>query len=139
MIGLGQDRQGETGEAQRNLIRAIDIDPDAQQARYALLRSWFSRLAREPDGLPVRIRNEFALMKGTSAVVTRAWLAASSGNYDELASLDPLLADVLPTDMWYLDTVELRADWRIRITTPGQQPKTAREATRLKGLPAFQR
>lgn len=131
MIGLGQDRQGETGEAQRNLLRAIDINPDAQQARYALLRSWFSRLAREPGGLPKRIRDEFAAMQGSSAVVTRAWLAAAAGNYDELASLDSLLAEVLPTDMWYLDSVKLRADWRIKVTTPGQQPKMAREATRL--------
>ncbi len=27
MIGLGQDRQGEMGESQRNLLRAIDINP----------------------------------------------------------------------------------------------------------------
>jgi predicted membrane-bound spermidine synthase len=131
MIGQGQYRQGETEEAQRNLIRAIDLNPDAQQARYTLLRPWFSRLAREPAGLPKRIRDEFAKMKGSSAVVTGAWLAAGAGNYNELAIVDPLLAEVLPTDMWYLDAVKLRADWRIKVTNPDQQPKLAREATRL--------
>jgi hypothetical protein len=131
MIGLGQERQGETGEAQRNLLRAIDLDPDAHQARYALLRSWFIRLARDPGGLPMRIREEFAAMQGSSAVVTRAWIAAAAGDYNEIASLDPQLAEVLPTDMWYLDSVKLRADWRIKVTTPGQQPQMARDATRL--------
>ena len=131
MIGLGQERQGESGEAQRNLMRAIDLDPDAQQARYALLRSWFSRLARDPGGLPNRIRDEFAAMQGSSAVVTRAWIAAAAGDYNEIASLDPQLAEVLPTDMWYRDSVKLRADWRVKVTTPGQQPQMAREATRL--------
>ena len=131
MIGMGQDRQGETGEAQRNLLRAIDLDPNAQQARYALLRSWFSRLARDPEGLPQRIRSEFSLLSGTSAVVTRAWVAAAAGEYQELARLDPMLSEVLTTDMWYLDAVKLRADWRIKVSSPGAQPKMAREATRL--------
>jgi hypothetical protein len=131
MIGQGQYLQGETEEAQRNLIRAIDLDPGAQQARYVLLRPWFSRLARDPAGLPGRIREEFGKMQGTSAVVTGAWLAAGAGNYDQVAIVDPSLAEVSPTDMWYLDAVKLRADWRIKVTTPGQQPKLAREATRL--------
>lgn len=131
MIGLGQERQGEADEARRNLMRAIDIDPDAQQARYALLRPWFSSMVRDPDSLPERLANEFAATKGSSAVVVRAWIAAARGNYQELSSLDPLLAEVLPTDMWYLDTVKLRSDWRIKVTNPDLQPKMAREATRL--------
>lgn len=131
MIGLGQERQGETDEAQRNLIRAIDVDPEAQQARYALLRPWFSQIVRDPDSLPQRLRDELAATKGSSAAVIRAWVAAATGNYHELWSLDPLLAEVLPTDIWYLDSVKLRADWRIKVSNPDQQPKMAREATRL--------
>lgn len=131
MIGLGQNRQGDTRESQRNLLKAIELDPQAQQARYALLRTWFSRLAREPDGLPARIKNEFAAMDGSAAVATQAWLAAAAGDYKLLASLDSQLAEVKTTDIWYLDTVKLRADWRIKATGPDQQPKMAREATQL--------
>ena len=131
MIGLGQERQGESTESQRNLLRAISASPDAQQARYALLRSWFPRIARDPDDLPQRIKEELQALSGTSAVVLHGWLAASKGDLQELTRLDPALASVLPTDLWYLDTVKLRADWRIKVKTPEYQPQFAREATRL--------
>jgi len=62
MIGLGQERQGETAESQRNLIRAMSADPEDQQARYALLRQWFTRIAKEDD-LPELIRKELAAAK----------------------------------------------------------------------------
>ncbi len=131
MIGLGQERQGESDEAQRNLIRAIDIEPEAQQARYALLRPWFSQYVRDPDSLPQRLKDEFAAAKGSSAAVIRAWVAAATGNYNQLYSLDSQLADALPTDLWYLDSVKLRADWRIKVSNPDRQPGMARDATRL--------
>ena len=45
--------------------------------------------------------------------------------------LDPELAGTRPTDQWYIESVKLRADWRIKVTTPGYQPMLAREARRL--------
>ena len=131
IIGLGQEREGESTESQRNLLRAISASPDAQQARYALLRSWFPRIARDADDLPQRIKEELQAVRGTSAAVIRGWLAASRGDLQELAGLDPALASVSPTDLWYLDSVKLRADWRINMAAPEYQPQSAREATRL--------
>ena len=131
MIGLGQLGQGETAEAQRNLLQAIELEPDPSQARYALLRQYLSRYAREPEGLPERIRQEFASMTGTSASVAAAWAAAANNNYSEVQRLDPDLARVSPTDLWYLDTVKLRSDLRIKGVPADQQPGMAREATRL--------
>ena len=131
MIGLGQQRQGETGESQRNMLRAIELESDAEQARYALLRQWFPRYAREPEGLPERIRAEFAALSGAPAAIAAAWVAASNGNYDELQRLDAELAKVDPTDIWYLDVVKLRSDLRIKGQTADRQPEMARQATRL--------
>lgn len=131
MIGLGQLRQGETGEAQRNMLRAIELEPAAEQARYALLRQWFSRYAREPEGLPERIRNEFEAMQGTPKAIANAWTAASSGDYEELQRLDAELANVSTTDIWYLDAVKLRSDLRIKGQPESMQPDMARQATRL--------
>lgn len=128
MIGLGQERQGETSESQRNLLRAIDANPSDQQARYALLRSWFPRIVKEDD-LPQRIKSEMAAVSGTPAVVMRAWIAASQSNMQEVQNLDSELAEVKSTDLWYLDAVKLRADWRIK--DKDHQPQYAREATRL--------
>ena len=131
IIGLGQERLGESTESQRNLLRAISANPDPQQARYALLRSWFPRIAQDPNDLPQRIKQELQALSGTSAVVMRAWLAASKRDLQELAQLDSALASVLPTDLWYLDAVKLRADWRINMKGSEYQPQLAREATRL--------
>ncbi len=131
MIGLGQLRQGETAESQRNMLRAIELESDANQARYALLRQWFPRYAREPEGLPERIRDEFAALDGTPAAVAAAWVAASAGNYRELQRLDAELAQVDTTDIWYLDVVKLRSDLRIKGQSADRQPEMARQATRL--------
>jgi len=130
MIGLGQERQGETAESQRNLLRAIDADPSDQQARYALLESWLPRIARD-DALPQRIKDEVAAVRGTAAAVMQAWIAASRGDIQRVSNLDTALAEVKSTDLWYLDAVKLRADWRIKVSNPEFQPRYAREATRL--------
>jgi hypothetical protein len=130
MIGLGQERQGETAESQRNLIRAMRADPDDQQARYALLRQWFSRIAQNDD-LPALVRRELTAVSGTAAATIQAWVAASNGNLEEVRRLDAELAAVKSTDLWYLDAVKLRTDWRIRLKDEDLQPRSAREATRL--------
>jgi len=130
MIGLGQDRQGETAESQRNLIRAMSADPADQQARYALLRQWFTRIAKDDD-LPQLIQRELSAVDGTAAATIQAWIAAANGKVAEIQHLDAELAAVKPTDIWYIDAVKLRADWRIKIKGEDRQPQAAREATRL--------
>jgi len=130
MIGLGQARENQVQESQRNLLLAISADPDSHHARYALLRPWFSRIARG-ENPPQRIREELAAIRGTAAVTVRAWLAAAEGNWEEVTALDEALATTLPTDLWYLDTVKLRVDRRIKATAPGSQPRLAREAIKL--------
>jgi hypothetical protein len=130
MIGLGQERQRETADSQRNLIRAIAADPNGQQARYALLKQWLQRIAKNDD-LPQLIGQELANLQGTAATTIEAWSAAANDNFDRVKELDDILAEVKPTDLWYLDAVRLRADWRIKDKTPGRQPALAREATQL--------
>ena len=129
MIGIGQASQGDTQESQRNLLMAIGADPSSHAGRYALLRPWLGRLARG-DEPPQRIREALETIGGTAAVAVQAWLAASHGNWDEVQSLDEMLATVLPTDLWYLDSVKLRSDWRIKAPVE-QQPDSARAAIRL--------
>jgi spermidine synthase len=129
MIGIGQGSQGETQESQRNLLTAIGADPSSHAARYALLRSWLGRLARGEEP-PQRIRETLESIGGTAAVTVQAWLAASQDNWVEVQALDDTLATVLPTDLWYLDTVKLRTDWRIK-ASEDMQPGAARQAVAL--------
>ncbi|MGI9204774.1 MAG: spermidine synthase, partial [Woeseiaceae bacterium] len=130
MIGLGQQRQNEVQQSQRNLLLAIDADPTDHQARYALLRPLLSRISRNED-LPQRIDEELNTIRGSGAITIRAWLAATQQNWQEVAQLDEALATIRTTDLWYRDSVKLRADWRIKVTTEGLQPKLAIEAIRL--------
>jgi hypothetical protein len=130
MIGLGQQRQGDVQESQRNLLQAIAADPNDQQAKYALLRPWVGRLARGEEP-PLRIRETLLSIRGSAATTIRALLAASQSNYQEVANLDEALATVLTTDLWYKDAIKLRVDWRIKVTNEDLQPRLAREATAL--------
>jgi len=129
MIGIGQESQGETQESQRNLLLAIGADPASHAGRYALLRPWLGRLARGEEP-PQRIRETLESIEGTAAATVQAWLAASKGNWAEVQALDDTLATVLPTDLWYLDTVKLRTDWRIKVPED-MQPGPARQAVAL--------
>lgn len=129
MIGIGQRGQGEIQESQRNLLLGIDADPMSHTGRYALLQPWFSRLARD-EMPPQRIRETLENIDGTAATVVQARIAAGKGNQQAVESLDHGLAEVSPTDLWYLDAVKLRVDWRIKAPA-SQQPNAARAAIRL--------
>ncbi len=130
MIGRGQARQGEREESQRNLNRALDADPLDQQARYGLLQPWLSNISIEAE-VPEYVTDELAKLDGTASATLQGLVATRNGDMFALVNLDPELASVLPSDLWYSDSVKLRAEWRIRLTTPEYQPRMANEATAL--------
>ncbi len=129
LIGMGLRRQGEEQEAQRVLRAALAADPQNPQVRFALLRPWLNRL--ELDSTPDYIKELAASASGSEAAVIAGWRAAALQDWNGLVELDPELARVRPTDQWYVESVKLRADWRIKVTTPEYQPSLAREAQRL--------
>jgi spermidine synthase len=130
MIALGQKTQGESDEAQKNLLLALQADPNNEQARYALLQSWFEHLLKNQP-VPDYVSKELVNFKGTGAATFKGWTAASRGELKDLVALDAVLASVLPSDLWYETSVKLRADWRIKLTTPELQPRMYNEATAL--------
>ena len=129
LIGMGLNRQGEALESQRILLSALLADPQDNQARFALLRPWLNRL-EQPD-TPGYVTDIASRLSGSQAAVVEGWRAAAQQNWQRLVELDPELARTRPTDQWYLESVKLRADWRIKVTTPEYQPRLAREAKRL--------
>jgi spermidine synthase len=130
MIALGQERQGEREEAQKNLRLALQADPYDQQARYALLLPWFDAYRRGEE-IPDYVLEQFLLLEGTARDTLTAWLAANNQEMLEVVELDSELASVDPSDLWYETSVKLRSDWRIKVTTPEYQPRLANEATAL--------
>ncbi len=129
LIGMGLNRQGESLESQRILLSALLADPQDNQARFALLRPWLNRL-EQPD-TPGYVTDIASRLSGSQAAVVEGWRAAAQQNWQRLVELDSELARTRPTDQWYLESVKLRADWRIKVTTPEYQPRLAREAKRL--------
>jgi len=130
MIGLGQRWQGEKQESEKNLLLALQADPENQQARYALLQPWLPSILDGKD-VPPNIAEAIPDLAGTAADTFRAWVAAIRGEWLEVLQLDAELASVLPSDLWYETSVKLRANWRIKLTNPEYQPRMANEATQL--------
>ena len=129
LVGMGLRRQGEEEEAQRVLLTLLTANPQDQQVRFALLRPWLNRLER--DDTPDYVKEIADTAFGSQAAVLEAWKAAANQDWQRLVELDSDLAQAKPTDQWYLETIKLRADWRIKVTTPEYQPRLAREAVRL--------
>ena len=129
LIAMGLRRQDEEEEAQRILRAILAANPQDHQARFALLRPWLGRL--ENNDTPDYVKEIAGMAFGSQAAVLEAWAAATNQDWQRLVELDSDLAQVRPTDQWYLESVKLRVDWRIKVTTPEYQPRLAREAVRL--------
>lgn len=130
MIGIGQELQGEREESQKNILLALKANPTDMQARYALLQPWFSNLLNNQT-VPDYVTEELSKMSGTGLAAIQGWMAVNNMDMHALARLDSILAQVRPSDLWYQTSVKLRAEWRIRVTTPQYQPRLANEATAL--------
>lgn len=130
VIAAGLARQGEREESQQHLLGLIEENPDNQRIRYAFLQPWLNQKITGQE-LPEYVEEQFDLLTGTAKVNIEALAASSENRMNDLAKLDSELAKVLPTDPWYDTSIKLRADWRIRVNTPGYQPRFANEATEL--------
>jgi hypothetical protein len=129
LIGMGLERQGERLESQRVLLSALLADQDNDQTRYAVLKPWLAGIAR--GDAPEYALDIAGGASGSIAAVLEGWKAAGDQDWQALVQLDDELAAARPIDLWYLEATKLRADWRIKVTTPGFQPRFAREAMRL--------
>lgn len=130
VIAQGLSRQGEQDEAQKHLLDVLEADPGNQRARHVLLKPWLNEKMTGEE-VPDHIEDQFVLLEGTAKASFEALIASAENRLNDLARLDPELAKVLPTDPWYDTSVKLRAEWRIRVNTPGYQPRFANEATEL--------
>jgi len=129
LIGLGLARQGQSLESQRVLLSAHLEDQGNSQIQYAILRPWLNRLSRED--VPGYVTGIAAKATPEIQALLRAWRAAADMDWPTVAALDDALGGAQSSDLWYLDAVKLRADWRMKVSTPAFQPRLALEAQRL--------
>lgn len=100
--------------------------PGSALLRFAALQPALGALARgsvTPEQL--------ALVEGLPDSA-RATLAGAQfllqDKFAELAQLDPVLAQSRLTDLWYVDALQLRAEWRSRVSNPGVARNLADQA-----------
>jgi hypothetical protein len=117
-------------ETSRRLAReAVAAYPQSVLLRYAALQPSIGRLARG-ESLPEAAELLAGLPPDARATVDGARLLLQD-RYAELAQLDGLLAQARSTAPWYMDAVQLRAEWRSRVSNPGVSRALADQAIAL--------
>jgi spermidine synthase len=110
--GLVHGARGELDAAYRAYAAALDAAPQSATIRYALLEPRLAEIAG--DRATAATRELAAGLSGSAEAVVRGWRLAAMRNWAELARLDGALAAANPTDIWYAEAVQLRADWRVQ-------------------------
>jgi hypothetical protein len=121
---------GATGQVERSQAMARELaatHPDHGASVYAAVQPQFARAAR---GAPVdRAALEVIANLPASAQATlRASALLRAGDLTGLSNLDPVLATARWTDPWFGEAVQLRAEWRARVSNPGISHALADEA-----------
>ena len=120
-------RMQRQGERSNQLLRlSIDQYPDNLPLRQEYLRDYFAALARgeaSPD-----VTELAAALKGPPAELLAATRHATKNEWRDVALADPRLAEIPWTDAWYGEALDLRVNWRTRVTNPEQMRRFGDES-----------
>lgn len=121
-------REGQ--RATERLRLAVGEYPSYEPLRQELMRGWLSTLVN--DGAPPELKEMAAGLRSPySLTVIDAARFAAKSNWEGVASTDRRLAEIPWTDAWYPEAIELRANWRTRVSSPEQKVQFADEAITL--------
>jgi len=128
MLGLIAAAEDNRAEARRQLETALEFDPEAEEARAALLQLRRGVLERAPDPaatLGLRLSpEERALLEG--------WRAAAAGDWRSVRRIDDALSGIRPPAPLAPDALRLRIGWRIALAeSEGWMHETLALADRL--------
>ncbi|MFL2546921.1 MAG: fused MFS/spermidine synthase [Candidatus Rariloculaceae bacterium] len=127
MYGLIYAAAGQWDRAKSAYEAALTTDPENMQARFLLIRDYLAALGN--GAASEEIVAIAADLSEPGAAVVEGWGHGASSNYSEIARLDAVLARTRITDVWYPETVRLRAEWRTAVTT--DRERYAFDALRL--------
>jgi spermidine synthase len=126
IAALGYEYNGDVEQMNEALLVALDANPNNAQARYKALAAELPSFAdRRPSAGAQALAAE---LSGAPAAILEAWPLGAEQNWQALGELDRELSTSLVTDIWYPETVKLRADWRTKVV--GQR-QYAYDALRL--------
>jgi spermidine synthase len=118
------------GQLAAQYIReALARHPDSQVLRFEFLRPWFPALAR--GVAPSEVSAEAARLEGAAAAVLSAGSLSVRDDWEGLPELDAALASAEWTAPWKIESVLMRAEWRVRVTNEDLRRRLANEALAL--------
>ena len=125
---IGLDYEGEEEKAMDYYWAALSQDPGNLTIKYHLISQSLAKLALGTADLEVQ--NVSNSLTGAPAAVVAGWKYALENRWQSLAQLDSVLAKSETTDPWYANATQLRADWRMKLTSDGEK-RFVNEALRL--------
>jgi hypothetical protein len=125
---LGWARIEERPQSAAATFRSVlAVDPDSDAARFGLLRVMRKRV-EEGDPAALELADP---LQGTEAAVVAGWRHAALGQWEELGTLDPILAAAGERDLARLDALRLRIRWRAANPDPARRAEGAALAVEL--------
>jgi hypothetical protein len=108
---------------------AIDEYPGDDALREEYLRAYYGALIE--DQAPPEVVEVAKGLNPRPAAILLAARQAARNDWRNVALLDRELAQVPWTDAWYPETVDLRVNWRLRVTNADERRRFADEALTL--------
>ena len=120
IAAIGFTYGGDSEGAESAIQQALRANPENVDAL-------FQFAARELPDFAGQAASEQAVaaaarLSGAPAAVFTGWPLGATQNWPALAALDNDLARSNPTDIWYPEVVQLRADWRTKVLDQRQYP-----------------
>ncbi|MEO8016891.1 MAG: hypothetical protein ABI769_03680, partial [Pseudomonadota bacterium] len=108
---------------------AIDAYPADESLRLEFLRGWFNELAI--GSAPPEVTEVAVPLSGSAARVLELARHAAKEEWRDVAVADAELAAIPWTSVWYAESLELRVNWRIRVTDAKSRKRFGDEAISL--------
>jgi hypothetical protein len=100
--------------------RALAADPDAQTARFGLVRLIWRRGQGGGDWAELATP-----LEGTAAAIAKAWGHAQRGEWEAVRALEPALAAADAKDPTAPEALRMRIEWRIHSADPSEREQAA--------------
>lgn len=122
-------KPGSMPASMRLLGEAVALDPANHEARFELVQPWLPALAR--GRAPERISALARDLPSSAQALLEAGRHAVAQDWAKLPPLDATLRTARWTDAWYFECVQMRAEWRARVTHADVRLQLGREALAL--------
>ena len=120
IAAIGFDYGGDTERAETAVLQALRANPANEDALFQFAARElpdFARGAASEQARSVAVR-----LGGAPGAIFEGWPLGAAQDWPALAALDNELARSNPTDIWYPEAVQLRADWRTKVLDQPQYP-----------------